>query len=164
MPHTQSLAQYEAATLARWNQRKHRVEVKVQLFIDRVMREKTILVANRVKIAGNFLRDMVVANLSRPVRKLQSSYTSQDASGVATKHTRTAVDPDSRSKPGEFPRADSTRLMKNIFHHHDAQRVESRIGTSLKYGLILETRMDRSFLRRTLNEMRYQIVRIVQGN
>ncbi len=148
----QSLAQFEAAALQRWNQRKHRVEVKVQLFIDRVMREKTITVANRVKLAGNFLRDMVVANLARPVFKRK---------GVRS--GRTVVDPASRSVPGEFPRADTTRLVKSIFHHHDPQRVESRIGTPLKYGLILETRMDRSFLRRTLNEMRYQIIRIVRG-
>ena len=94
---------------------------------------------SRVKIAAEFLRGRVVRNISRPVFKFKN------------KAGRTVVDPASRSKPGEFPKADTTRLMKDIFwkmeHKHSAI-----IGTTLDYGLILETRMNRSFLRRSLNE------------
>jgi len=129
-----------------------KLTVRMQTYIDQVLTAKHRTVSQRVNIAGNFLRDRVVANLSRPVYKYRSSRTG-----------RTAVAAESRSKPGEFPRADTTRLMKDIFHTHDSATATSRIGTTLLYGLVLETQLDRSFLRRTLNEIRAQLVLIVQG-
>ena len=61
------------------------------------------------------------------------------------------MDPGSRSKPGEFPKADTTRLMKDIFWRMES-KTSAIVGTTLDYGLFLETRMDRSFLRRTYRE------------
>jgi hypothetical protein len=53
--------------------------------------------------------------------------------------------------------------MKDIFHVHDPSVPVSRIGTTLKYGLLLEVKLNRSFLRRTLMEMRAQVLLILQG-
>jgi hypothetical protein len=97
----------------------------------------------RVRTAAMLLRDRVVVNISKPVRKLSSERTG-----------RTIVDPASRSKSGQFPRADTTRLMKDVFWQEEMSKEPMAIvGTTLNYGLILETRMNRSFLRRTLLEV-----------
>lgn len=143
---------YASSTLARWHSRRTSMDVKLQLTVDKVVNTMTLAAAKRVRIAGELLRDRIVVNLSRPVRKYKSRRTG-----------RIAVDPASRSKPGEFPRADTTRLMKSIFHEHDAATATSRVGTNLKYGVILEFRMNRSFIRRTLNEIRSQLMLIVRG-
>ena len=63
------------------------------------------------------------------------------------------MDPASRSRPGEFPRADTTRLMKDIYYETSTDGMTAIVGTTLDYGLLLETVMNRSFLRRTLTEM-----------
>jgi len=60
-----------------------------------------------------------------------------------------------RSRPGEYPHAETTQLMKTLFSDVRTNQdgsVDGFVGTPLSYGLILETRMDRSFLVRTLNE------------
>src|SRR5690606_34039100 len=85
----------------------------------------------RLTLATQLLRDRVVINLSRPVRRIKGA------------RGRTRVDPASRSKPGAFPRAETTRLMKDIFARVDplpAGGYSGRVGTTLDYGLILETR------------------------
>ena len=151
----QSLAAFEAGTLARHSAKQLRVDVKVNLFIKETLKKKALTVAQRVRIAGQFVHDKVKVNLSRPVRKIK---------GRISK--RTVVDPNSRSKPGEYPRADTTRLMKDVFHIHDKGdplNPSSKIGTTLAYGLRLEVAMNRSFLRRTLNELRSQVLLILQG-
>jgi hypothetical protein len=146
------LAAFNARTLANWTQKRLKFSVRLQLNIQRALNNSRLTLAQRVRLAGQFLRDAVVVNLSRPVRK----YTGP-ISG------RIQVDPKSRSEPGEFPRADTTRLMKDIFHKHYPEECLSRVGTTLKYGLILETRMDRSFLRRTLREKRRELFALIRG-
>ena len=103
----------------------------------------------RLKVASQLVKDQTKRNISRPVLKYK---------GVRS--DKTQIDPESRSKPGEFPKADTTRLMKDIFNEvlSDTQAV---VGTTLDYGLLLETRMDRSFLRRTLQEMLPTVKRIL---
>jgi len=97
----------------------------------------------RIRLSAQVVRDKCVINLSVPVRKYRSPRTG-----------RTVVDPTSRSNRGEFPRADTTRLMKDVYYEvTDRDGMRAIIGTTLDYGLILETVMDRSFLRRTLDEM-----------
>lgn len=103
----------------------------------------------RVKLAALMLRDATVKNISRPVRKVKGP-----------KSNRIQVDPMSRSKPGEFPKADTTRLIKDIFWRSTAP-MEAIVGTTLDYGLLLEVRMDRSFLRRTFNEKQNMIRRVL---
>ena len=64
------------------------------------------------------------------------------------------------SKPGEFPRADRGRLWQEIFMQM-LTPLSGMVATPLKYGLILETKMQRSFLERTLNEELKTITRII---
>lgn len=159
-----SVHDYKAQTLNRWILRRENINVKLTMYVNKVVQKTNLTVAARVKIAGAIFRDAVVVNLSRPVRKLRRRSKITTADGASQVVTRTYVDPESRSKPGEFPRADTTRLMKSIFHKHDEDTATSLIGTNLAYGLILETRLDRSFLRRTMNEKRAQILLIVRGH
>jgi hypothetical protein len=52
--------------------------------------------------------------------------------------------------------------MKDIYYEvQGADGLTAIIGTTLDYGLVLETRMNRSFLQRTLNEMLGQVTRIL---
>lgn len=109
-------------------------------------------VRQRVIVATQLLRDQVVINISKPVRKIAGG-----------SRGRTRVDPTSRSKPGEFPRADTTRLMKDVFsdvrEEPGSGKIVGRVAITLDYGLVLETLMDRSFLVRTLNEMRGKLAK-----
>lgn len=130
--------------------RRRRAKSNYQLkwFGNRVKNSINTGMSTRIKLAAQFLRDRVVVNLSKPVRKYRGP-----------RSGRTQVDPASRSKPGEFPRADTTHLMKTTFWQMQ-DNLTGIVGTPLGYGLLLETTMDRSFLRRTLNEVLPQIKRI----
>jgi len=129
-----------------------RIETRVEWFAKRVESGVNIGMEQRVRMAGRLMRDKVVANLSKPVVKRKSSRTG-----------RIVVDPSSRSKPGEFPRADTTRLMKDIFVmiQKDFSATTAFIGTTLDYGLLHETQTGRSFLVRTLRESRQMLQRIL---
>jgi hypothetical protein len=115
-------------------------DVTINWFDRQVRRNISIGMTARLKLAAQLVRDRTVINISRPVTKLKGT------------NGRIVVDPASRSKPGEFPKADTTRLMKDIFWQMNSAN-SAMVGTTLDYGLFLETRMNRSFLRRTLNEM-----------
>lgn len=95
----------------------------------------------RLKLVGQLLRDRIVINIAIPVTKYQNS--------------RGTISVTDRSKPGEYPRADTTRLMKDIFWKLMDNGKEVRVGTTLDYGLRLELFMDRSFLLRTFREVQY---------
>jgi len=106
----------------------------------------------RIKVAAMMLRDQVVRNISRPVTKLGGVRRTSKG-----KFAGARVDPASRSKPGEFPKADTTRLMKDIFWRMETTFFggdSAIVGTTLDYGAALELskRLDRSFLRRTHKE------------
>lgn len=131
--------QQQAAGLAR---RQERFRVRLEWLGQQVEAGLNLTMRARVRLAAQLLRDKVVINLSTPVRKYRSPRTG-----------RTVVDPTSRSRPGEFPRADTTRLMKDVYYEVAASGMRAIVGTTLDYGLLLETVMNRSFLRRTLNEM-----------
>lgn len=106
----------------------------------------------RIELASSTLKDLVKHNISVPVTRRK------------TRSGRTAVVSGSRSKPGEYPRADTTRLRNDIFHDVTQKGpgvVTGRVGTTLHYGLILETRRQRSFLLRTLNENRDAMRRLL---
>ncbi len=146
------LSVFNARTLRNWNVKRIQFDVRLNLQIDKLVANTKLTVAQRIKIAGQILRDFVVINLSRPVRKYRSKRTG-----------RTVVDPKSRSVRGEFPRADTTRLLKDIYHLFRSEELASYVGTRLLYGKILETKRDRSFLRRSLNELRSKLLTIVRG-
>jgi hypothetical protein len=105
--------------------------------------------STRLKVAAQMVKDQTTRNISRPVLKYK---------GIRS--GRIQVDPESRSKPGEFPKADTTRLMKDIFYEV-LKEDHAVVGTTLGYGLLLEVEMDRSFLRRTLTEMQPVVKRIL---
>jgi len=134
----------QAAGLAR---RSERYGARVQWYGRQVRDNVRMTAARRIQLVGQLLRDKVVINLSTPVRKYK---------GPRSK--RIQVDPASRSKPGGFPHAETTRLMKDIFYEMEPKAAGGTVaaaaivGTTLDYGLILETKRDRSFLVRTLNE------------
>lgn len=117
--------------------------VRFQWFTANVMNTLQLKMSDRVRLATEYLKTRIVTNISRPVTKY-----------VGPKSGRIQVK--DRSKPGEFPKADTTQLMKTIFTDFaDYQGVpEGYIGTPLDYGLFLEVKMSRSFLLRTLNEER----------
>lgn len=140
-----------AAVAAAQARRGQRTDVEVQWFIRQVQQRVTLHMRSRVTIAAEYLKSKVVRNISRPVTKL----TGPRGGRVVT----------NRSKPGEFPKAETSQLMRTIFAdvkgHGDT--VDAYVGTPLDYGLILETspRLDRSFLRRTFNEEQSNIKRIL---
>lgn len=141
--------------------------VRIRWFIDEVCQQVRIPLKSRVKLATTYLMNRVVLNLSTPVRKIVSySLHAKVAGGKAKMVSRVRVDPASRSKPGEYPRADTTQLMKTIFTTYqepDDGSFAGFVGTPLDYGLVLEIRKQRSFLVRTLNEERPNIMKILTG-
>ena len=129
---------------------------RIEWFIEEVSDKINMTVEQRVRLATTYLRDKVVRNISRPVTK----------SRVTGKSGKSYTRVTDRSKAGEFPKADTTLLMKTIFDeqiHEEEGIYDGAVGTPLEYGLILELQMDRSFLVRSLNEERNTIVRILTG-
>lgn len=127
-----------------------RRNVRIEWFIKNVTSKVNLTMKVRVKLATEFVKDKVVRNISRPVTKGKGGRVTD------------------RSKTGEFPKADTTQLMKTIFAHRSQRRkgdYEGFVGTPLDYGLILETnaKLDRSFLKRTLEENRTLVIRMLSG-
>jgi hypothetical protein len=137
-----------AAAQSRRAGRAGRAQVNIEWFIDDVQRRTDLTFHQRMLIVVEYLRDTVVRNISVPVVKV-----------VVGNRTRVTE----RSKPGEFPRADTTQLYKSIFGDvvQTDKGFEGYVGTPIDYGMILETRMNREFLGRTLREEIRNIERIL---
>lgn len=120
----------------------------------RMLKVMELEFSKRLRVASQLVKDQVKRNLSKPVLKYESPKTE-----------RIVVLRESRSKPGEFPRQETSTLMRDIFSElvaPDAAGLRKAVvGTTLGYGLRLETKMRRSFLRRTLNEMLPTVQRIL---
>ena len=141
------------AARSRRADRAGRVEARLEWFGDQVQRRMDLSFEQRVHITTEFLKNNIVRNISIPVMK---------ETGVRS--GRMVVT--ERSKPGEFPRADTTQLMKTIFAdgpNREGSRIVGHVGTPLDYGAILELFRDRSFLVRTLNEQRDRITKMLTG-
>lgn len=140
--------------LAGLSRRKQRFDSRVEWLGDRLTAQVNITMRNRVRLAAQLLRDRVVINLSTPVHKERR-----------TRNGRTVTVVTERSRPGEFPRADTTRLMKDIYYEMrtpmDSPNHDAIVGTTLAYGLALEVQRNRSFLVRTFNESLPLIRRIL---
>lgn len=140
------------AARARRAERQETRDARIDWFVGDVCGKIEMTMEQRVRMATAHLKDRVVRNVGRPVTK-----------GTGPRGGRTVTD---RSKSGEFPKADTTLLMKTIFD--DVKRDsegnwDGYVGTPLDYGLILEVRMNRSFLARTLNEESGRIKQILSG-
>ena len=116
--------------------RQVRIDVRIESFARQVEENLRRGIQTRIELAAQLLRDQVVQNVSIPVVR-----------GAGSRGGKQKA----RSRPGEFPRADTKRLMRDVFW--ETERDRGRVGVTLDYGLFLEINMDRSFLRRTLNDV-----------
>lgn len=126
--------------------------VRIEWFIKNVSDRISLTMKQRVGMATEFVKSRVVHNISRSVRKGKGPRGGTVVTG--------------RSKAGEFPRADTKQLMRTVFSGVLQPRKgvwDGFIGTPLDYGVILEIRMDRSFLVRTLNEEMQNVKRLLSG-
>jgi len=127
-------------------------QTRIEWFIKEVSEKVAITMQERVLLATHLLMDRVVRNISTPVVK-----------GIGPRGGRVVT---GRSVAGEFPHAETTQLLKTIFEEVREETpgvYEGYVGTPLEYGLILETRMNRSFLVRTLYESANDIRAILSG-
>ena len=147
----------QAQAIAARARRLARNDAKIEWFGREVRRNINLGMRDRLRIAGQLLRDRVVTNISRPVVKYGGGRDEAGRFIAGARRGKRRVDPTSRSRPGEYPRADTTRLMKDIFFEVQSgsflRGPVAIVGTTLDYGLILEVSMNRSFLRRTLREV-----------
>ncbi len=129
-------------------------EVRFQWFINEVSDRVSMTLQNRLQLAVQHVKDQVIRNISRPVTKRPSKITGR-------------IVVSDRSVRGEFPKADTTQLMKTIFSVvlPGTNRGDwiGCIGTPLDYGIFLELKMDRAFLTRTLREELPVIRRVLLG-
>lgn len=125
--------------------------MEIESFVDEVSRRIDMTLKQRMHVAVAFLQDRIVKNISVPVTKV-----------VIGNRTRVTE----RSKPGEFPRADTMQLYKSIFwdvREDSPGRIQGFVGTPVWYSVPLELMMQRRFLTRTLDEERQSITRILTG-
>ncbi len=126
-----------------------RRNVRFEWFIKEVSNKIELTLRQRMGLVVQLLESKVVTNIGRPVTK--------------SKGPRGGTVITNRSKPGEFPKLETSRLQKDIFK--DVRKVgkgtEGYVGTTLLYGLILETSLNRSFLVKTFNQERGKIKQIL---
>lgn len=140
-----------AAARSRRAGRSGRTAVEIESYVDDVSKRIDLTLKQRMTLAVTFLQDRIVKNISTPVTK--------EVIGGRTVVTE-------RSKPGEFPRADTNLLRRSLFwdvQEDSPGRIEGFVGTPIWYSLPLELMMDRRFLTRTLDEERGNITRILTG-
>ena len=105
----------------------------------------------RSKMAENHLKSKIVSNISTPVTgRVNRTWTRSGNTG--------------RSRPGEFPRAETRRLMGSIVSTVDIAGpgiYDVSVGSTASYATPLELAMDRSFLKRTMEEETQQILAIL---
>ena len=143
------------AARARREANQQAKDVRLEWYIKQVTTTIRLTLKQRVKLATHLVKTKVVTNISRPVTK-----TRVRGGG----RSRTVVS--NRSRPGEFPKVDTTQLMKSIFEDYKNPSpgvFDGYIGTPLDYGVILELYRDRSFLKRTLREQSSRVVAILVG-
>ncbi len=125
---------------------------RFQWFTREVSDRISLSMRERVRVATEMLLSKVVTNISRPVTK-----------GRGPRGGRVVLD---RSKSGEFPKAETVTLLKGIFtdvREDTPGIIDGFCGTPHDYGAILETKMNRSFLVRTLREEQDSITQILTG-
>ena len=132
--------------------------VRTEWLIEQVSTFIKMKVKARVRLAAEYVKNRVIVNISRPVTKTVVARPSG-------KRWITETLVSNRSRPGEFPKADTTLLMKTIFtdYAQTGSVYDGFIGTPLQYGLELELVMNRSFLLRTFYEEYGTIRRILTG-
>jgi hypothetical protein len=127
-------------------------------FINEVSDKVELTLSRRVRLATEFLKNKVVLNISIPVEKERMRVGKKGQRRYRMVVTK-------RSKPGEFPRAETAQLMRTIFRTSKTGRgwSEGYVGSPLDYSLRLELKLNRSFLVRTLREELGTVRRILSG-
>ena len=129
-------------------------DIQIQWFIRETSDTIFLTLRQRMLIVTELLHSRVVQNISRRV-----TITTGPRGGRVVSN---------RSKPGEYPKAETTQLMRTIMSQVVVPRkdvVVGMVGTPLDYGAILERwpKLDRRYLVRTLNENLQPIMRILSG-
>jgi len=129
-----------------------RRSVRIEWFDKKVVGKIKMTMRSRVLLATKLVESKVIKNISVAVKKETGA--------------RGGIVVTQRSAPGEFPRADTTQLLKDIFWQvksEDRGNWQGYVGTTLDYGLILKTKKNRNFLARTLNEERSKVNALLTG-
>ena len=128
----------------------HKDLTRIDWYIENVSDKIAMTMKQRMGIVLEYLLTRTKKNISIPVQIVVGPRGGQHVE---------------RSKPGEFPRLDTTMLQKTLFTDikEDEKGIHGYLGTPMEYALPLELDMDRSFLRRTLNEERGRITKILTG-
>lgn len=148
------------AARARREANQQAKDVRLEWYIKQVTTTIRLTLKQRVKLATHLVKTKVVTNISRPVTKQRFSRMVEGGKWAHRIHVS------NRSRPGEFPKADTTLLMKSIFEDYRSPSpgvFEGYVGTPIDYGVILELRRDRSFLVRTMHEQRMRVDAILSG-
>ena len=125
-----------------------KAHTKIIWYIDQVSDKIAMTMHQRLRLATKYLKSKVAQNISVPVGR-----------GPNRSIVR-------RSKAGEFPRMETTRLMKTLFTVTEKVNKNLSIGyvcTPIEYGVMLELGMGRPFLARTLYAEIPTIRRILLG-
>ena len=152
-------------------------EVNFQWFLDKVQGGLNLTMRQRMRKAVDHVQDRVVQNISVPVnkevkkvagyitrRRAKAYIEGEEGATLRDVKQQTHVVVTERSKPGEFPRADTVRLMRSIFtdvREDTPGDIVGYVGMPLAYGVVLETRLQRQFLTRTLLEEREVVGKIL---
>jgi len=128
--------------------------VRIEWFIKNVSDKIEMTMKERLRIAADLVHSATVRNISTPVTIGQTKSGKRVVTG--------------RSKPGEFPRAETGNLMRTLFYgvHKAADgEWEGYVATPLVYGAILELsqRLDRTYMKRTLEEKKDLVKRVLTG-
>ena len=124
----------------------------IEWYIKEVSNKITMTLEQRMRIAVEYLRSKTVKNISIPV-----------VMGVGPLGGKVVIE---RSKPGEYPRAETTMLMKTLFGEvvkNVNGSISGYVGTPMHYAIPLELELDRSFLLRTFVEEKSRITRLLTG-
>ena len=150
----EAIEQCRSRRVAALERSRVRFEWKVKPLLETV----SMSLQRRVELATQYVASKVIVNVSRPVTKTVRPLLRGPNKGK----TRTVVT--DRSKAGEFPKADTTRMMGDVFA--EIRQVAAGVwfgfcGTTLDYGVTLETsqQLNRAWLTRTL----YQELENVQA-
>ena len=125
----------------------------VQWNSNKLAQEIVTGMAKRMALLGEHMKGAHMRKLSKPVVKITKARRRTTTRG-GKGSTYTYAVPSSRSKPGEYPRAETGLLMKSIQADTDVTPagITLKVGTTSKYGAELELKAGRLGLRATMIE------------
>ena len=146
------MAKFSKAVEKAQARRVFRAEARMNWSWDKLLKDVSLTVKQRVEEAAKHLETKIVQNISKAVVKEVVRRRSRETGRLRKKTVVTE-----RSKKGEFPRADTTHLMKSIFSGVYSDGKDGWIGyvgTPLYYGLILEVseELDRRYMTKTFEQ------------